>query len=296
MSTSVLILLVLTSLGLVFGFILAFANKKFAIEVNPLIHIVEDVLPKGQCGACGYAGCMAYAEAVVLNPEVPPNLCTPGKEAVAKLVAELTGKAAAPMEPQIAQVLCAGSGSKANRAYEYNGVADCVAANLLFGGPKSCKHGCIGLGTCVSACPFDAMSMSEDGLPLIDKDKCTACGKCVSVCPKKVIALKPLSAKVRVNCNSKDKGAVARKACGVACIGCSLCMRQCPHGAIKMENNLAIVDEKICAAQCSDALCLAKCPTKAIRPFVIGIVPGHESEGDVQAACSACNQPPAAQQ
>ncbi len=296
MSTSVLILLVLTSLGLVFGFILAFANKKFAIEVNPLIHIVEDILPKGQCGACGYAGCMAYAEAVVLNPEVPPNLCTPGKDPVAKLVAELTGKAAAPMDPQIAQVLCAGSADKANRAYEYNGVSDCVAANLLFGGPKSCKHGCIGLGTCVSACPFDAMSMSEDGLPLIDEAKCTACGKCVSVCPKKVIALMPLDAKVRVNCNSKDKGAVARKACGVACIGCSLCMRQCPHGAIKMENNLAVVDAKICAAQCSDALCLAKCPTKAIRPFVVGIVPGHEGEEAVQKACSACNPPPAAQQ
>lgn len=131
MSTSILILIVLTALGLVFGFVLAFANKKFAVEVNPLIHIVEDVLPKGQCGACGYAGCMAYAEAVVLNPDVPPNLCIPGKEPVAKAVAELTGKVAEAVEPRIARIKCAGTGDKAVKAYDYKGVEDCAAANLL---------------------------------------------------------------------------------------------------------------------------------------------------------------------
>jgi len=290
MSTPILILLILTSLGLFFGFILAYSNKKFGIEINPLIHIVEDVLPKGQCGACGYAGCMAYAEAVVTNPDVAPNLCTPGKDPIAKLVAELTGKAAAPMEPQIAQVMCAGTHSKAGKAYEYSGIQDCIAANLLFGGHKSCKHGCLGLGTCVKACPFGAMTMSADGLPIIDPDKCTACNKCVSVCPKQVISLKPLGSRVRVNCNSKDKGAVAKKACSIACIGCSLCMRQCPHGAIKMENNLAVVDAKICETQCSNALCLSKCPTKAIRPFVTGIVPGTESEKSVLAAYLAAGK------
>ncbi len=288
MSTPILILLVLTSLGLVFGFILAYSNKKFSMEVNPLIHIVEDVLPKGQCGACGYAGCMAYAEAVVLNSDVPPNLCTPGKDAVAKLVAELTGKAAAPMEAQIAQVKCAGSHSNAIEAYRYDGVEDCTAANLLFGGAKSCKYGCLGLGTCVRSCPFNAMVMSAEGLPVIDPDKCTACGKCVSVCPKMIISLIPLEAKVRVNCSSKDKGPVAKKACSVACIGCSLCMRQCPHGAIKMENNLAVVDSNICKEQCLEALCLGKCPTKAIRPFVLGIVPGTETKESVTAACASC--------
>lgn len=288
MSTPILILLVLTSLGLFFGFILAYANKKFSIEVNPLIHIVEDILPKGQCGACGYAGCMAYAEAVVTNAEVPPNLCTPGKDAVAKLVADLTGKAAAPMEPQIAQVKCAGTEEKAAKAYEYSGVEDCVAANLLFGGAKSCKYGCLGLGTCVKSCPFDAMTMSADGLPIINPDKCTACSKCVSVCPKQIITLMPIGAKVRVNCSSKDKGPVAKKACTIACIGCSLCMRQCPHGAIKMENNLAVVDSKICESVCTEALCLSKCPTKAIRPFVTGIVPGTESDASVAKACASC--------
>lgn len=273
---SLIILAVLTSLGVIFGLVLAYANKKMAIEVNPLIHIVEDVLPKGQCGACGFAGCMAYAEAVVMNPDVPPNLCTPGKDPVAKLVGDLTGKAAAAVEPRIAQVKCAGTHAKAVKANEYHGVQDCVAANLLFGGPKSCKYGCLGLGTCVKACPFGAMTMSEEGLPIIDPDKCTGCAKCETVCPKKVISMMPIGAHVRVNCNSRDKGAVAKKACSVSCIGCTLCVKECQYGAIKMENNLAVVDEKVCMEKCNNPTCLAKCPTKAIRQAVLGIVPGNE--------------------
>ncbi|MEG6584538.1 RnfABCDGE type electron transport complex subunit B [Dendrosporobacter sp. 1207_IL3150] len=276
-TTSVMIFIVLVSLGLCFGLILAFANKKFAIEVNPLIHIVEDVLPKGQCGACGYAGCQAYAEAVVLNPDVSPNLCIPGKDAIAKAVAELTGKKADEVEPRIAQVRCAGSNEKAVKTYEYDGVEDCVAANLLFSGDKACKYGCLGLGTCVRNCPFNAMAMSEEGLPIIKPEKCTGCGKCETVCPKQVITMMPLGAMVRVNCNSKDKGVVAKKACSAACIGCSICAKQCPYSAIRIENNLAVVDSHICASHCSETVCLTKCPTKAIRQAVLGVVPGKEN-------------------
>lgn len=288
MEHAIIIITILTGLGLLFGFILAYANKKLAIEVNPLIHVVEDVLPKGQCGACGYAGCMAYAEAVVTNPDVEPNLCIPGKEAVAKAVAELTGKKAAAVEPRIAQVKCAGSNAKAVRAFEYQGVEDCTAANLLYGGAKSCKYGCLGLGTCVKNCPFDAMTMSADGLPVIDPEKCTGCGKCETVCPKKVIAMIPIGARVRVNCNSKDKGPVARKACSAACIGCSLCVRECPHGGVKLENNVAVVDAHVCIEKCTDAKCLAKCPTKAIRPAILGVVPGAEDQASVVRACPSC--------
>lgn len=262
-------LIVMAGVGIAFGLVLAFSDKKLAMETNPLIHIVEDSLPKGQCGACGYAGCQAYAEAVVLNPDVPPNLCIPGKEAVAKVVAELTNKVAAQVDPIIARLNCNGTKNNASLKGEYSGVHDCLAAFLLHGGPKSCDYGCIGFGTCVKNCPFDAMTLSEEGLPIIDQETCTGCGKCASVCPKKVIDLVPLSKqKVVVKCSSCDKGAVSRKLCSVACIGCGICSKSCPYGAIKMTNNLAVVDSSICMEQCSEIVCTNKCPTGAIKKII----------------------------
>jgi len=265
MNTAIIIIVLMATVGMVFGFILAFANKKFSTEINPLIHLVEDALPKGQCGGCGYAGCLAYAEAVVSNPEVAPNLCIPGKEAVAKVVAELTGKAAAKIEPTVAQVRCSGTIDKATLSYNYKGIKDCISANLLQGGPKGCNYGCIGFGTCVRTCPFGAMTMGKEGLPVIDVEICTGCGSCQAVCPKKVIQMIPKDSKVGVYCNSKDKGAVARKLCTGACLGCGICVKNCSYGAIKVENNLAVVDSKICIEQCSEATCVTKCPTGAIR-------------------------------
>jgi len=265
MSTAILVLIIMLFVGAIFGLILAFANKKFAVEVNPLIHIVEDILPKGQCGACGYAGCQAYAEAVVLNPDVLPNLCIPGKEAVSKKVAELTGKIAPEIEPRVAHIKCAGILGKAVRSYKYEGIEDCVAASLLHGGPKGCIYGCLGFGTCVKQCHFGAMTLSEDGIPIIDKEKCTGCGKCETVCPKKAIQLIPVGATVSVNCNSIEKGANVRKNCSVACLACGICVKECPHSAITIENNLATVNTHICAEKCTQATCVVKCPTKAIE-------------------------------
>ena len=277
MQTALMVLLVMLLTGIFFGFVLAYANKKFAVEINPLIHLVEDALPKGQCGACGYAGCAAYAEAVVLNPDVPPNLCVPGKGPVADIVGELTGKAAPAVEPRVAHIKCAGSAEKAIAKYRYAGVEDCVAANLLQGGQKNCLYGCLGFGTCVKNCPFSAMTLLPGGLPFVDPEKCTGCGKCETVCPKNAIEMLPVGAKVGVNCNSKDKGAVAKKNCSVACLGCGICAKNCQYGAIKMDKNLAVVDPKICIAECTNPTCFAKCPTRAIEP----VVKDHFSVGKV---------------
>lgn len=266
MFTAIMVLVVMVAIGTVFGFILAFANKKFSIKVNPLIHEVEEILPKGQCGSCGYAGCTAYAEAVVVNPDVPPNLCVPGKDAVAKAVAELTGKVAAKVEPRVAHIRCKGVKGKSILSYNYRGIKDCHAANLLQGGPKGCKYGCMGFGTCVKNCPFGAMTMGQDGLPVVDVKKCTGCGKCQESCPKNVIELISVNAIVEVNCNSKDKGAVARKLCTAgACLGCGICAKNCSYGAIEIKNNLAVVNSQICIEKCKEATCIVKCPTGSIK-------------------------------
>ena len=262
--TSIAILVVLVGVGAFFGIVLALADKKFYMQQNPLIGEVEDILPKGQCGACGFAGCAKYAEAVVENPDVPPNLCVPGKAAVAAKVAKLTGKSAGSVEERKAHVLCQG-GKSAKLAAKYEGVHDCAAAKLVGGGPNECKFGCLGFGTCVAACPFDALHMGENGLPVVDTYACTGCGKCQETCPQGVMTLLPVTAPVAVHCQSHAKGPAARKACPNACLGCGLCMRNCPHGAIKIENFLAVVDPAI---GCTEKTCLAKCPTGAIREAV----------------------------
>ncbi|WP_039657292.1 RnfABCDGE type electron transport complex subunit B [Clostridium tyrobutyricum] len=281
MNTAIMVLIVMTAIGLVFGLVLGYANKRFAIESNPLIDLVEDELPKGQCGGCGYAGCRAYAEAVVLDKEVSPSLCVPGKAAVAEKVAKLTGKSAEEMEPKVAYVMCNGNLKNATRRYEYQGVKDCSAANLLQGGPKGCSFGCIGFGTCVRNCPFDAMMMGKSGIPLIDTDICTGCGKCESVCPKNVISLIPVGTKVEVQCNSHDKGVKVRKNCTVGCLGCGMCSRNCEHNAIKIEDNLAVVNPEICINECSEEKCLTKCPTGAIKEILLNLNNAQKNKEEV---------------
>jgi len=274
--TPIYIVAVVAAVGLVFGLLLSVASKYLAVETDPRVEEVADVLPKGQCGACGYAGCQGYAEAVVKNPDVPPNLCVPGKDAVAAAVAGLTGKAVARTEPRVASVRCAGTCDKAVHVYEYKGIQGCVSANMLHGGDKACKYGCLGFGTCVKSCPFGAMKLSPEGLPIVNAEKCTGCGKCQVVCPRGIIAMITPEAKVRVNCSSRDKGGDTRKFCSAGCVGCGACARNCPHGAIRIENNLAWVDASICVAACESPTCYAKCPTSAIKPVVFGVLPGTE--------------------
>lgn len=265
METAILVIVVLGATGLLFGFVISFANKKFSMETNPLVHMVDDALPKGQCGGCGYAGCLAYAEAVVNNPDVPPNLCTPGKDAVAKRVAELTAKVSQTVESRIAHVRCSGTTGKSIYKYRYEGISDCIAAGLIQGGPKFCPYGCLGFGTCKKHCAYDAILLREDGLAMIDPEKCTGCGKCAEVCPKGVITMVKPKAPVLVNCNSKDKGAVVRKICAAGCLGCGICSKDCPHGAIQMLENLPVIDAIVCLEKCQDPVCIKRCPTKVLR-------------------------------
>lgn len=278
---AIMAVVIMTCVGIVFGFVLALADKKFAMEENPLIGEVKEALPQGQCGACGFAGCAKYAEAVVLDPDVPPNLCVPGKAEVAAVVAKLTGKVAEATEPKYAHIKCRGGNGIAKMAFEYKGVHDCAAAKLVQQGPKTCKLGCLGFGNCVRACPFNAMSMGPNGLPVVDRKMCTGCGKCANTCPNHVIELLPMSAKVSVSCSSKDFGAVAMKNCKALCIGCGSCMRNCSlkeEEGVKVVDHLAIVNQDVCH-HCTNATCLTKCPTGAIGEMLKGVFKKEENVG-----------------
>jgi electron transport complex protein RnfB len=258
-------LVFLAGLGTVFGLGIAFAAKRFAVQIDPRVEKVKDVLAHAHCGACGYAGCEQYAEAVVNNPDVSPNLCIPAGAKGAEAVALITGKKAEVREPEFARIMCQGSSGKSRKKFIYEGVIDCRAAVLAGGGDKSCAYGCLGYGTCSRVCPFGAITMSDEGLPIVDIVKCTGCRKCEQACPKKVIEVLPASRMVLVSCHSRDKGGETKKNCDVGCIACGICVKVCPFDAPSVQNNFSRIDIGKCKV-CG--LCVTKCPTKAIADYL----------------------------
>ena len=271
---------VLGGVALAFGLLLAFAAKKLTVPTNPLIHEVDEELPKGQCGSCGFAGCAQYAEAVVNRADVPPNLCVPGGNDVARIVGILTGKKAAEVESKKAIVLCRADREHTTKLkHLYEGLDDCVAANQLYGGDLACEQSCLGFGNCVRVCNYGAMSISVPGIPVIDPDKCTGCGSCASACPRAVIELFPTNKPSVVRCHNKDDAGRTKLVCSVACEGCRNCVDICPHTAITLVDDRAVVDAAKCQA-CRDPSCLTvECKTGAIAPnygFIRPITPPGE--------------------
>jgi len=192
-------------------------------------------------------------------------LCIPAGMQGAEAVAFITGKKAEAREPVFSRIMCKGGTGKSLRRFSYEGVQDCRAVILAGGGDNACRYGCLGYGTCSRVCPFDAISMSDDRLPIVDIKKCTGCRKCEAACPTKVIEVLPASRQVLVACHSKDKGADTRKNCQTGCIACRICVKVCPFDAPSVENNFS----KIALHKCTVCgLCVKKCPTNAISDFI----------------------------
>ncbi|MBR5419535.1 MAG: RnfABCDGE type electron transport complex subunit B [Lachnospiraceae bacterium] len=262
MNTTAIItaVIVIALLGLILGLFLGFSAKAFHVETDPREEKITGTLPGNNCGGCGYPGCSGLAAAIVAG-DAPVNGCPVGGEAVAKKVAEIMGVDAGESIRMVAFVRCAGDCEQAGRDYEYHGEQDCRMAMFLpGGGEKSCNFGCLGYGSCVSACPFDAIHV-EKGIAVVDKEACKACGKCVEACPKKLIELIPYDAKYAVACASKDKGPDVMKKCKTGCVGCMLCKKNCPKEAVEIADFLAHIDQEKCEG-CG--ACAEKCPKKVI--------------------------------
>jgi Na+-translocating ferredoxin:NAD+ oxidoreductase RNF subunit RnfB len=272
----------LTGLGFVAALGLGVASKKFHVEVDPRLLSIEGILPGLNCGACGYPGCPGFAEGL-LAEEVEVTDCAPGGEEVVHQLAEYLGLEAAGVVRKVAVLKCGGAIGKAAIEAEYEGVEDCRAAMLLGGGGKTCRYSCVGYSTCEKVCPFDAIVMDNDGLPVVDPDKCTACNKCVVACPRDVLVLEPVEHQVIVRCSSPDSGARVKKVCSVGCTGCGICEKVCPVDAASLDDKLASIEPDRCV-ECG--ICAIKCPTDSITD---GLLPRTTIViSDVCNGCTVC--------
>ena len=258
-------IVVLTCLGLFLAVVLFLIAKKFNVQEDPRIDIVEAIMPGANCGGCGFAGCRAFAEACVKAGSLDGKFCPVGVNDVMKTIGEKLGVAVEEKVPMVAVVRCYGTCDNRPRTNFYDGSSSCKIMSSLYSGDTDCRYGCLGGGDCEKVCPFDAIKINpRTKLPEVDEEKCTSCGACVKACPKNIIELRnkgPKNRRVYVSCMNKDKGAAAKKACAVACIGCRKCEKVCPFGAITVENNLSYIDFNKCKL-CRK--CVDECPTKAI--------------------------------
>ncbi len=249
--------------GLMVGLVLTIASIVMAVPVNEKEQELIEILPGANCGACGYSGCQGYANALAEGNTANCSLCSPGGKSVAAQIATCLGLNPPTGGHQLTAVVqCRGTCDKTQNRVRYQGVHTCQMASALLGGPGSCQEGCLGYGDCVRACPYDAIRL-EDGVAMVDPRLCRACKICVAVCPKHIIAMIPLDKKNAVNlCNNHEKGALAKKQCAAACIGCSLCAKKCPKDCIKVERFNATVDPELCVG-CHQ--CVKACPTGSMQ-------------------------------
>ena len=246
--------------GLFIGIFLGLADKKLTVKVDEKEEAILGVLPGNNCGGCGYPGCDGLAAAIA-SGESEPSACPVGGAPVAAKIGAIMGQEVKETARQVAFVKCAGTCDKTTVKYEYIGVEDCEMMAFIPGsGAKNCTFGCMGFGSCVKACPFDAIHI-VNGVAVVDKEACKACGKCVAVCPKHLIEIVPYDQKHLVKCNSQDKGKAVMQACTAGCIGCKMCEKACKFEAVTVENNIAHIDYE----KCKDCgACAVKCPKKVI--------------------------------
>ena len=283
MNVILIAVIVLGAIGLIAALVLYFTSKKFAVKEDPRIGQVNEVLPGANCGGCGFPGCGGMASACVKAADagsLEGLNCPVGGQPVMEKVAAILGMKVEASAPKLAVVRCNGTCENRPRTVIYDGVKSCRIANTTCMGETACAYGCLGCGDCVNACQFGAIKMNEEtGLPEVDSTKCTACGACAKACPRNIIEIRVVKGAkkmgVVVECMNKDKGAVAMKACKVACIGCQKCVKVCAFDAVHVENNLAYIDPEKCR-NCRK--CEQECPKKAIHALNMPVLKPKPAE------------------
>jgi len=253
-------ILIFAVMGLAAGILLTAASSCFAVKVDPTKERITEALPGANCGACGFAGCADYADAIA-EGRAEPNLCKPGGAEAAAKIGGILGKTVTAAEPEVMAMHCSGTCNATQAFYEYKGTPTCRASAANYGGSGMCSFGCLGFGDCMAVCEENAICI-KDGIAHIIAERCGACGKCAKACPKGLLSLRPASNPVTVACSSKANGKNTKLACKNGCIGCRMCEKKCPSGAITVQDFHAVIDYEKCTG-CG--VCAEACPVKAIQ-------------------------------
>lgn len=256
----ILPIIIVSGIGLLAGLILSISSLLMAVKVDDKKESIKAVLPGANCGACGYAGCDSYAEALSKGG-VETTLCPVGGTSVAAQIAEILGVQKGTIIEKTAVVRCAGNWDNTKNKYDYEGLQTCSGTNQMFSGQGDCAYGCLGFGECKELCEYGAIEV-KNGLAVVNPELCKACGKCIKACPKGLIYFAPKNNVAHVSCSNREKGALTRKICAVGCIGCKLCEKVCESEAITIKDFLAKVDTKKCT-NCGK--CITACPQKCIH-------------------------------
>jgi len=156
---------VLTGLAVTLSALLVAAERLLPSRGPDLADRVERLLPRIQCGQCGYPGCRPYAEAIARD-EADVNRCPPGGEHTVQRLAALLGRDPAPLDT-----------SRGHASLDRVARID--------------ESACIGCNLCARACPVDAIVGVPQALHAVLTAHCTGCELCLPPCPVDCITLVP---------------------------------------------------------------------------------------------------------
>lgn len=226
--------------------------------VDEKIKKIIQILPGGDCG--GYGGCKlesCYQCAKAIAKGASVDLCPACSEADVAAIALIMGVPPVSVVDKVAFIRCSGDAAGKKRLGGCSSCEEAVKKGFL---KDECRYGCLGIGSCIERCKFDAMSL-VDGSVKIDKDKCNGCSACLGVCPQELITMVPREATNFIPCASKDDEETTRKICGSGCIGCGDCEEACPQNAISIVDNCAVIDYDKCVGCVA---CTVTCRKKII--------------------------------